>query len=1007
MSNSELSWEIPFLYRIRVFKKENQILSSIENFLNGRVITSPIFGLNKAVFQNFLKTKSSSFQRYFKVIPCDQKLVFHNGLQGGGCGNSRSDIKNVGGNVDRTQSHPNHHAQINGTAPQYYSQTPNPVGYPAIAGNTATVVDDFELIISPEEVKGRRDLQRKAAMLADQIADSMRTGTLDAGIMDQLLEISPYQCMSPFSITAIIINGFDCENLWMADFWIEERAKLARICRKFMMADYNINKDRTFQSNEEKANLMKKMENIKTKINRNMSKLPEICTLLEINVIIRLVSRARSTDSAIIQILKHCKDVFQVLIMIYKKELGGAVTKIIEYLKKSANFLKASYEEYLYYIDVLENAREIDPGSGKSLEGFIVDELSKFSKMSWEKQHILIGFVCTSIVKNQISLEYSLNFIGTEFRLSATSKNENLRQKAAVCIRYFLGSTNHEIKEQGKRYRSLMHDDEKKEGIKKMLNFPPIITENSNILRTKTSKQFDFHTQLENVRGFLKMFKSGNEIEKIEAKEKIKEKIEDSKSQILSFSMKKRNELIRDIGKIKSLLMIKQNKYKISRENIISDEDWAEVAKIQSQSKLKDIKKLLDEVNGKRASRETKLDDIKIKLEESKNEEKTRTFDLLLKAKGLNAEIITIHNSVLKESEENKPSSGVLTLSREMLANEILGSSITTIDFSKSTIKAEQKEAHADRWYDKVTSEFDELEFSNMINISEDEGSSLIDNQKKKWTELNMEYKKLNSEVKEIVDEVDKVELELNDYFNKLDKVELELNDYFNKLNSEKPKVIQKIKNAKDSLEYMDESLNKLKTSNEKCQKAMKKLVKKIQDKHPEIKLATDILSEYSTDPLTYIKRNQKEFERFKSQDGKYDVQAIVNSKNVIGPISVYPSGGSTGHNPYSQAPNPYSQAPNPYSQASNSYQNRPPGANPGYPPSVNPGYPPGASPGYPPGISSGYPPNVNPSYPPNTYSGYPPSSNPGYPQGANPGYPQNAYPGYPQNNSYQGYARK
>jgi hypothetical protein len=104
-------------------------------------------------------------------------------------------------------------------------------------------------------------------------------------------------------------------------------------------------------------------------------------------------------------------------------------------------------------------------------------------------------------------------------------------------------------------------------------------------------------------------------------------------------------------------------------------------------------------------------------------------------------------------------------------------------------------------------------------------------------------------------------------------------------LNIEKPKVMQSILNAKQSLDYLQEAFDKLNKQNKKCKKHMQILIDRIRSKHPEIKLSKRILDKYSTDPLSYIKRNQERFEKYKIMKGdlvSYNIQAMIEDTAKI-----------------------------------------------------------------------------------------------------------------------------
>jgi hypothetical protein len=76
--------------------------------------------------------------------------------------------------------------------------------------------------------------------------------------------------------------------------------------------------------------------------------------------------------------------------------------------------------------------------------------------------------------------------------------------------------------------------------------------------------------------------------------------------------------------------------------------------------------------------------------------------------------------------------------------------------------------------------------------------------------------------------------------------IELELNNYFNELNLEKPKIMQKVIDAKNSLVYIEESLRKLKEKDKNFKRLAYELIERVHKKHPDIYIDAEIMDKYS-----------------------------------------------------------------------------------------------------------------------------------------------------------------
>lgn len=896
MQSPLLNWEIPFLYKIQLLQKGHTIISRVESLLNGKTVTTSIFGLNEASLKAFLKTKSAAFTKYFKVIPQSLRLVFINGLDGGGCAGSRNkSISNVQNKSDTniTQFKSSPHVKSISTDRE---------------DNNHEIEIDIE--VSAEELKKKNELQLRASNIADTIAEQMRTGVLDNDVLDELLEISPYKCINPFAITSTIIMSFDSSKLWICEHWIEERAKISRICRKFMMADFIVNKNRAFMSKDESSELLKKMSTVKQIINKNLDSLPEICTLIEVNVIVSLIGRAKSIESTIKQVMKHCMNVLKILVSLYKKELDGALAIVISYIKDISRQRKKTYEDYMYEIDLIENAMDADPSSKDALEDFINDQLQQFETLEWEKQHILIGFICGAIVKKKISIEFSNLYLSTKFSMFINLSNEKIRQKTAICIRYFIGSDIQEVKKFGDTFRKQLLNSEIKDGIKKILNLHALASVEPSILRMRTSKKIDMKMQLDKIKEMMTQAMNGTLEEQTSTQDEIRREIKDIKDKVLEDARRKKNDLFKIVDKMKSELLIKQEEYTNDRMLIISDEDWNQVNNVQTTKTLTAVDLLFNKMDSEKQSAEAGMAEIDKQLN-SDNEEKKKSLMILTDVKMSYAKFSSLFEKVKAEYGDNSEVRKVLKLTRDSLVQQILNSPLPTVDFGKSIKLSQHKERYLDMWYDEVESAFEDLNFEKVIS-SGTEDFSLFDEQRKKYDLLKEQHEKLKSEIMEVRKEIDQIEIFLQEYF-------LALKNF-------KPAIIQKILDAISSVDLFEKTSKAVNDNYEEFYSKFCKLIKRITSIHPDIQLSKGIMDKYSTDPFTYTLRNKEEVQKFTYSDGRntyIDATALTNSSITMGNRNSRPIGYASSlpnnapvpsviSNQY-QAPNMPNQFYNPY----------------------------------------------------------------------------------------------
>ncbi|OMJ88679.1 hypothetical protein SteCoe_9297 [Stentor coeruleus] len=918
-----INWETPFLYKIQLHQKGHQIISQVESLLTGRKVTSSIYGLNEINFRAFLKTKSSAFTKFFIVIPQSLKLVFINGLRGGGCAGSRRS-KSISISQDKKSNET--------------SQLKSSTHVKSISTDRG-VKEDFEIDIevSAEELKKKNELQYRASSVADSIAEQMRTGVLDNDVLDELLEISPYKCINPFAITSTIIMSFDSSKLWVCDHWIEERAKISRICRKFMMADFIVNKGRAFLSKDESSELLKKMNTVKQIINKNMDSLPEICTLIEVNVMVSLIGRAKSIESTIMQVFKHCMNVLKILVSLYKKELDGALAMVIRYIKEFSYNRKKSYEDYMYEIDLIENTIDADPSPKEVLEGYINDQLSQFETLEWEKQHILIGFICGAIVKKKISIEFSSSYLRTKFSKFITSSNEKIKQKTAICIRYFIGSDIIEIKKFGDNFRRQLLDSEIKDGIKKILNLHALASVESGLLRMRTSKKIDMKIQLDKIKEMMIQSMNGTLEDQNSAQEEVRREIKDIKDKVLNDAMRKKNDLIKIICKMKSELLIKQNGYNNDRKLIINDEEWEGVKKAQSSEILDKVEKSFNDISSNKAAAEIGMKEVEDGLNSKDTEEKKKTFSILITVKQLYAKFLIRYDKAKAIYNNNSQARESLKLTKDTLVQKILDSPLEPVDFGGPIILTEQKERHIDLWYNDVESAFEDLNFGKIVGSGTND-FSLFDEQIKKYDSLKEKHEDLKSNIVNIIRK-------------KIDDTEIFLQEYFLRLKNCKPKIMQEIFTALSSITSFEKSVKDVNESYEEFHPELTKLINRVHTVHPEIQISKSVMDKFSTDPFTYLLRNKEKVAEFTYGQGKntfIDATGLTNSTIKMGnrssgstysyqPANVsynsYPSAPTqpnpygqytqpnlyTQPNPYGQPPNPYAQ-PNPYGQPPNPY---------------------------------------------------------------------------------------
>ncbi|OMJ82940.1 hypothetical protein SteCoe_16274 [Stentor coeruleus] len=316
-----------------------------------------------------------------------------------------------------------------------------------------------------------KENQKKAMELAKSISESMGEMTIEMSQVSSLGKLSPFKCFSPYTIAMKLFENFDATQCWTEYAYSEERAAIALIARKFLMVFFIKNEEVKFLSKLEKNELLARFDKVINIIELNEKQNPELCTLVEVQIMKKLINNANDTQKWWRTALLESKDILVAAIGLKNFDPTAALKKSIEYFEKIKNKVQGSFHRYAFQFEIIEKQFTTDAELKDQIQGLIITELEKVNQLKWQEVHILLDFFENCVKQEKISEEFILRVIVSYIQNLRENKAWQVREKVVNLLRSLGGHWNQEISQESKKIYEIMKLNETDMKVKKILSF--------------------------------------------------------------------------------------------------------------------------------------------------------------------------------------------------------------------------------------------------------------------------------------------------------------------------------------------------------------------------------------------------------------------------------------------------------------------------------------------------------------------------------------------------------
>ncbi|OMJ71155.1 hypothetical protein SteCoe_30721 [Stentor coeruleus] len=410
-------------YAIRITCVDHIIKAYSKDLQNFREWSGPITGISINMI-TWLKERLNWATSRFSLNPKTLEVIFLKGLKGGGCG--------------------------------------------MMKGKTST--KNNQTSSNQDILNELKENQEKAIELANSISESMGEMTIEMNKVSTLGKLNPYNCFSPYSIAIKLLENFDAIQCWSQYEYSEERAAITLIARKFLMAFFIKKEEVKFLSKTEKNEIMAKFDRIIRIIELNQNKTPELCTLVEIQIMKNLLDKVNDTKKWWQTVLVKSKDILAVAMNFDIFNPTQNLRKSIEYFRKINNQIQGNFYRYAFQFEIIEKHVNIEVDLTDQFQDLLIKEFEKTNKMKWEEVHILLEFFENCAKQGWASEEFILSVLKSHIYKLSENIAWEIRGGVVNVLRSLGGHWNKEISQESKKIREAMRSNEKDVRVKKILN---------------------------------------------------------------------------------------------------------------------------------------------------------------------------------------------------------------------------------------------------------------------------------------------------------------------------------------------------------------------------------------------------------------------------------------------------------------------------------------------------------------------------------------------------------
>lgn len=461
------TWEVPFKYFIKLSQVNNTFYSQI-TCLQSNQTASHSISFSPKTLSTFLL--SSIAPRFFHINPETLILTYTKGLQGGGvCCSSKMSI-DASPNV-QSNSKPSASKDLEIKSPLFT----DPEKFAPLNSSEKSTLNTRYEMLHKENAQNSGALDKEfieamsiAMRISEQVAHAS-VSLYDLKLLKKIVKVS-----KPFAIAWELGKNFATEDFLNSPMCMEQRLKLIRVIRKFIVQDFIENRDRITKTEE--MSILFKTLNEASEVLVNQNKLLEFVTILEVNAVKYFVERSQSLVDWWERVAYECKEVLEISINPQQASVPQNMKKICEYFANSWKKLKGGFAEFFLYIALYEKQSGQLYEKSELLEDVMRTQLIYFSGNSYEERGVFLSYAEKWIRSGKIRESFVSEFIQS-FTNMCNDSNWKLRIHTCYLLRVLRGFKNLNIKQKAfemTEMRLMVENDEKVLAVLKLPTVYPV-----------------------------------------------------------------------------------------------------------------------------------------------------------------------------------------------------------------------------------------------------------------------------------------------------------------------------------------------------------------------------------------------------------------------------------------------------------------------------------------------------------------------------------------------------
>ncbi|OMJ81988.1 hypothetical protein SteCoe_17420 [Stentor coeruleus] len=328
--------------------------------------------------------------------------------------------------------------------------------------------------------------QMVALELAENISESMKEMTIELNEISLLENANPHKCADPYVIAMKLLENFDITEYWAQPEYFEVRAAVASIIRRFLLAYFIKNQKVVSMTELDKKDKIDKIDKVIKIINRNEKLLPEICTLVELEIIKKLIYEACDTQNWWQKVLKELKEVKTAVAEL--QIFNPTLVKVTNYFEKNSKKLRGEFHKYAFQFEIFEKENAESINLQEQIQCLIEKELEKINQLGWEEAHILLDFFENCIKKGKINKDFVLNVLKTHLPNIRQNKAWQIKIKVVNILRSLRGHWDSDIFQTANNLYEVMKLDEQDSRLEIILGLSPKFLDNPSESQLRISQ---------------------------------------------------------------------------------------------------------------------------------------------------------------------------------------------------------------------------------------------------------------------------------------------------------------------------------------------------------------------------------------------------------------------------------------------------------------------------------------------------------------------------------------